>query len=188
MRDHDTLRAAFSDLHGRRLHGFALLVSLGDAQRAGRATGDALAVGSRHAAALSHPERAAAWLRARVLGRLRHASLARGSPPTAARRAELARLGVDEATFDGLASLSLAGRAALTATTIERFEPMDVETILGTSSSATRRLVMRANRRYLAAVADRPVSSEATPAGGLSRRVNGVAERALASAPARRVL
>lgn len=186
MRDDDLLRAAFCDLHGSRLHGFALLVSLGDARRAERATGDALAVGSRHAAALRHPERAAAWLRARALGRLRHANLFPGSQSTSARRAALARLGVDEATFNGLASLSLVGRAAVAATIIERFEPMDVETILGTSSSATRRVVARATRRYLAAVAGSQVDGDTTPAGELSRRVHDVAERAFASAPAPR--
>lgn len=181
------LRAVFCDLHSSRLHGFALIVSLGDARRAERAAGDALAVASRHAAALRHPERAAAWLRARTLGRLRHASLFPGSASTAAKRAALAKLGVDEATFNGLANLSLVGRAAMAATIIERFEPMDVETILGTSSSGTRRVVARANRRYLAAVADSEVARETTPAGELSRRVHDVAERAFAptSAPRR---
>ncbi len=186
MRDDDLLRAAFCDLHGSRLHGFALIVSLGDARRAERTAGDALTVGSRHAAALRHPERAAAWLRVRAFGQLRHASLFPGSPSTAARRAALAKLGVDEATFNGLASLSLGGRAAVAATIIERFEPMDVEAILGTSSSATRRVVARATRRYLAAVASSEVDSDTTPAGELSRRVHGIAERAFASASAPR--
>ncbi len=185
MRDDDTLRAAFCDLHGSRLHGFALLVSLGDARRAAQATGDALAVGSRHAAELRHPERAAAWLRARVLGRLRNPTVFPGSPSSAARRAALARLGVDETTFSRLASLSPVDRAAVTATIVEGFQPIDVETILGNASSATLRAVARANQRFLAAGA-RADDADAEPAGDLSRRVNDVTERALASTRPRR--
>jgi len=181
-----TLEAAFCDLHGARLHGFALLVSLGDARGAEQAAGDALAIGSQHAAALSHPERAAAWLRARVYGRLRHAVLFGRRPADAERRAELARLGVDEATFDGLASLSTADRAAFVASMIERFEPMDVETILGRGSNATRRSVSHANRRYLAAVAVHQISPGAEAAGDLSRRVRDVAERTFSPRPGAR--
>lgn len=183
MRDDELLRAAFVELHGSRLHGFALIVSLGDARRAEQAVGDALAVGSLHAADLRHPERAAAWLRARALGRLRHDRLLRSSVPPATRRAALARLRVEEATFNGLASLSHVDRAAVAATIMERFEAMDVETILGTSPSRTRRLVARASRRYLAAMADGQVAS-AMPPGELSRRVHSAAERTFVSAPA----
>ena len=176
----DTLRAAFGDLHGPRLHGFALIVSLGDARRAEQAVGDAMAVGTDHAAALRHPERAASWLRARTLGRLRHARLFGRSPSTTARRAALQRLGVDEATFNALARLSPVGRAAVAATIIERFEPMDVETILGTSAGNARRLVARANRRCLAAMADGWHAGAAAPVGELGRRVHSMAERGFA--------
>lgn len=186
MREDDMLRAAFGDLHGPRLHGFALIVSLGDARRAARAVGDAMAVGTDHAAALRHPERAASWLRARTLGRLRHPRLFGRSPSTTARRAALQRLGVDEATFDALARLSPVGRAAVAATIIERFEPMDVETILGTSAGDARRLVARANRRYLAAAADNGDASAPAPVGALGRRVHTIAERGFAKARARR--
>ena len=183
MRDDELLRAAFVELHGSRLHGFALIVSLGDARRAEQAVGDAMAVGTDHAAALRHPERAASWLRARTVGRLRHANLFGRSPSTTARRAALHRLGVDETTFDALARLSPMDRAAVAATIIERFETIDVETILGTSSSRTRRLVARASRRYLAAMTDGQVAS-ATPPGELSGRVHGTAERTFVSVPA----
>jgi hypothetical protein len=47
------LEAAFRALHGSRLHGFALLVALGEAEAAERAAGEALAAGGRQAAALA---------------------------------------------------------------------------------------------------------------------------------------
>jgi [ribosomal protein S5]-alanine N-acetyltransferase len=43
--DDDGLRSPFRDLHGPRLHGFALLVALGDRRLAARIAGDALAAG-----------------------------------------------------------------------------------------------------------------------------------------------
>ena len=63
----ELVRAAFRDLHGARLYGFALLVTLGDRGRAARLSATALAAGASRLADLRHPERAAAWLRARVL-------------------------------------------------------------------------------------------------------------------------
>src|ERR1041384_1046480 len=53
------LRAAFREAHGARLHGFALVVTLGDEQLAATLAVDALDAGVRHADALRHPERAA---------------------------------------------------------------------------------------------------------------------------------
>ncbi|MEA2650619.1 MAG: hypothetical protein QOI85_340, partial [Chloroflexota bacterium] len=62
----ELVRAAFRDLHGTRLHGFALLVTLGDHARAARLAGEAIAAGTARTSELRHPERAAAWLRRRV--------------------------------------------------------------------------------------------------------------------------
>src|SRR4026207_1016269 len=45
----DLLRAAFRDLHGARLYGFALLVARGDRARAAQAASTALAAGAQRA-------------------------------------------------------------------------------------------------------------------------------------------
>src|SRR6187431_2709085 len=67
----DVLRAAFRELHGRRLHGFALLLTLGDRPGAARLASEALAAGAMRVDELRHPERAAAWLRHRLVDRAR---------------------------------------------------------------------------------------------------------------------
>jgi len=178
-----TLAAAFHDLHGSRLHGFALLVSLGNTRQAEEAAGEALAAGGERAAGLRHPERAAAWLRARVLRSLRHKR--RPSVSDAARWTALASLRVEEPVYDGLAALSMEARAALVASAIERFEAIDVETILGATPSVARRAVAQARAGYLAAVSGRR-SGQADESGGpLAARVREVASRAM-SGEARR--
>ena len=177
------LEAAFRALHGSRLHGFALLVALGEAEAAERAAGEALAAGGRQAAALSHPERAAAWLRARALRGL-HQSLSRGTPTSPpAKRAALTSIGVDDTVYEGLAALSAEGRAALVASAIERFEPRDTETILGASPPAARRLIARARDRFLQVVegqtAEQSGPSTSEPEGMLAKRIRDVAARAM---------
>ena len=182
MRENDLLREALGDLHGPRLHGFAQLVALGDAERAERAAAMALAAGEAHATALRHPERAAAWLRARVLKTLR----LRTSGPSvtaATRRANLAALGVDGPVFDGLAALSAPERAALVASVIEGFEAIDIEAILGLSPSGARRITTHARSHY-ASAATRVGSAASRPAQGrLGQRIQQVAGRALSQSP-----
>jgi DNA-directed RNA polymerase specialized sigma24 family protein len=171
------LAAAFRELHGKRLHGFALLVSLGETGLAERVAGEALEAGASQADALRHPERAAAWLRARALRGL-HQGVGRGTPPTTEQRREaLAPLGVDDAIYEGLAVLSLEARAALVASAVERFEPIDTETILGASPPAARRVIARARDGYLQAVHGR--STHRLPDGALARRIREVTERAM---------
>src|SRR6185503_21221515 len=51
----ELLGAAFRDLHGPRLHGFALLLMLGDRRAAGVASGRALSAGVARAQQLRHP-------------------------------------------------------------------------------------------------------------------------------------
>lgn len=179
------LATAFRNLHGPRLHGFAMLVSLGDEQAAERVAGFSLAAGAEQAAALRHPERAAAWLRARTLRALHQQRSLGQSTPIEARRAALAPLGVDEAVYRGLAALGIKARAALVASDIERFDPIDVETILDAAPAATRHIVAEARNRYLQSAND-GASEEADgaldqPAGELAGRVRGVAARAFSS-------
>lgn len=185
------MAVAFRDLHGSRLHGFAILVTLGDALAAERAAGFALAAGARQAAALRHPERAAAWLRARTLRGLRRWRPLRRSTLAEERRAALAPLGVDESVFRGLAVLSIGARAALVASAIERFDPIDVETILDAAPAAARHVVADARSRYLRSAA-RAESGDAADAatddltGDLASRVREVAARAFSAGDARR--
>jgi hypothetical protein len=179
------LAAAFRNLHGPRLHGFALLVTLGDQPAAERVAGFSLAAGAEQAAALRHPERAAAWLRARCLRALRSRRWVRGTTPIELRRAALAPLGVGEAVFRGLAALSIDARAALVASDIERFDPIDVETILDAAPAATRHTVAEARNRYLQSASDGS-SEEADwapdqPMGEIASRVQRVAARAFSS-------
>jgi hypothetical protein len=92
---------------------------------------------------------------------------------------------VDGEVYDGLAVLSLEGRAALVASAIERFEPMDIETILGASPSAARRMIAQARNRFqlAMAMADLPDEVRSTPPsqpdGELARRVRDVSARAM---------
>lgn len=188
--DDATLALAFRDLHGPRLHGFAILVTLGESRAAERAAGFALAAGAAQAAALRHPERAAAWLRARTLRSLHERGSLHRSTPDGARRAALAALGVDETVYLGLAALNLDARAALVASAIERFEPIDVETILDAGPAATRHAIAQAREKY-ARFAKRGAADEAedtadVPVGELASRVQDVATRAFSGGEAAR--
>ena len=182
--DDPTLAEAFRVLHGPRLLGFALLVTLGDEETAERAAGEALAAGAQQAAALRHPERAAAWLRARALRDIRHNSRSSTSPGTEG-GAALAELGVDDTTYEALSGLSVEERAAIVASAIERFEPLDIETILGTRPAATRRAIAAARVRYLEMIGGLPADEApwlaANPRGELAVRVSDVAARAMSA-------
>lgn len=172
------LRTAFRELHGRRLHGFSLLLTLGDRPLAARLTAQALAAGSGRIDELRHPERAAAWLRAQVVGampRRRHA------PSPDHERAALDPLGADPAVVDGLADLGVRQRAALITSDIERLDRRDVETVVGRTGAGLERLLTRARGRYVMAYATMPLASDRDPeAGPLVRRIRAVAARTLA--------
>jgi len=172
----DSLASAFRDLHGQRLHGFALLVSLGDRPRAARAAAEALAAGAADAADLRHPERAAAWLRAHVLRSLRGV----GQPARGEREAlaTLGQLGVGSAVLHGLAALDSDERAALVATAIEGFDAIDVETILGTSPSRARRAVADGLAGYVSEVGHGLAVGIGEP-GPVGQRVREAASRAI---------
>jgi hypothetical protein len=189
--DDAQLAAAFRELHGSRLHGFAILVALGDRQLAERAAGFSLAAGARQAAALRHPERAAAWLRARTLRALHGPRPFRRSPTAEDRRAALIPLGVDDAVYRGLAALSLDARAAFVASAVERFDPIDVETIIDAAPAATRHNLAEARRRYLRAAAEDDSDAEVAavadePTGELATRVGNIARRAFSTSDQRR--
>lgn len=165
------------EVHGSTLHGFALLIALGDAALAARLSSGALLAAARHGAELRHPERAAAWLRGRVL----LAAPRRDSPiPVQARLAALAPIGVDGAAMAGLASLDRLERAVIVATTIEGLERNDVAAMVGREGPALDRLVHRARRRYLDA-AGRALDLGPHPVPGPTRRlIAAAAARAMA--------
>jgi DNA-directed RNA polymerase specialized sigma24 family protein len=175
----EPVRAAFRDLHGTRLHGFALLVTLGDRARAARLAGEALAEGQARAAELRHPERAAAWLRRRVArGAARRGRPLRRHDAAPERRLALEVLGVDGAGFAGLAALTIRERAAIVADSVERFDRGDVATIVGVDGARLDRLIRRTRGRYGAIVAEALDDASAT-AGPTAARIRAVATRAL---------
>lgn len=172
----DLVRTAFGELHARRLHGFALMLVLGDRLAAARLASDALLAAGEHISELRHPERAAAWLRARVVRMAR--GLGRAGPRRGDRVDALDGLGVDAAVFAGLEALDRRERAALIATSIERLDRRDVATIVSLDGQGCDRLIVRARRRYAAGyVAGAP--SELVAGGPLGDRVRGVARRAM---------
>jgi DNA-directed RNA polymerase specialized sigma24 family protein len=182
------LQAAFRDLHGARLHGFCLLVALGDRAPAAAAASRALSAATHRLADLRHPERGAAWLRGIALRAL-SATGGRPREAEAVRRENLRGLGVTDAAFQALGSLSTRERAAFVASWIERFAVIDVEVILGADAAATRRIVDRARDRYLAVaesvLANEPAAAnphDGAPPGELAGRIKAVADRAVGDA------
>ena len=174
----DLLRAAFRELHGTRLHGFALLITLGDRARAARLADEALAASASHTADLRHPERAAAWLRRRVLRNADRVGRQSASRSLADRRLALEPLGVGAAELAGLASLSARERALLVADSVERLDARDVASIVGGDGARLDRLIRRTRLRYAAAAAE--VEDELPGDGPTADRVRSVAARALA--------
>jgi DNA-directed RNA polymerase specialized sigma24 family protein len=168
----EVVHAAFRDLHGRRLHGFALLLMLGDAARAAQLAVDALDAGSTRIDELRHPERAAAWLRARVV------ASSRGMPRAGRRVQPLSDLGVDASVASALGTLGHLERAALIASSIERLDRRDVATVVGRHGDALDRLLAHARRGYGAAHAEGN-PSEDVPVGPLVERVHAEADRAM---------
>ena len=153
-----SMRDAFRELHGTRLHAFALLLTLGDGARAAHLAGEAIAAGAAKADDLRHPERAAAWLRARVVRRARRAT-SRRKLDKWEQLAALFNLGVDQATLAALSRMRHFERAALVAAVIERFDLRDVATIVGRSGPGVASLLRRARRTY----SDREIDLDAVP-------------------------
>jgi hypothetical protein len=162
---------AFVALHGERLLGFGLLVTLGDRGLATMLSAEALAAGADRIGQLRHPERAAAWLRARLTKAARGPAWGQRRPSDPERREALRALGVEPAAYDALASLDVRGRAAIAASAVEGLTAADVHEIVGSDDR-----VRRARRDYLTAyVAASRIRNEKPPAGTLTNRVNATA-------------
>jgi hypothetical protein len=169
-------------VHARRLHGFALILTMGERQLAARASTQALTEAIRILPELRHPERAAAWLRHIVLNAVRKARPSTGLS-SAERSRALTELGIGLTAMVGLEALSVLERAALVASDVERLSPIDVELVVGRSPNATRLLVHSARRRFVA-VAMKQVDV-LDLAGPVSRRIEEVAARTVAPGLAR---
>jgi DNA-directed RNA polymerase specialized sigma24 family protein len=168
--------AAFRDLHGGRLHAFAQLLTLGDRGRAAQLASEAIAAGSDHLPELRHPERAAAWLRGRVL---RAAGFDDRRLGVAERLASLSDLHVGPAALAGLSALTRAERAGLIATAIERLDRRDVAVIIGRDGDRLETLLRRARRRYIDGATATPGELDGPP-GPIGRRIAESAARTMA--------
>ena len=172
----EVVRAAFLDLHGRRLHGFALLLTLGDRPTASRLVGEAMEAGIDRAAELRHPERAAAWLRARIVQNAGRAAVARKRLDDD--RSALTELGADPPLVAGLAALDRHERAAIIASAIERLDARDVSTIVDRDGASLERLLLRARGRYAAAY-EAAADDDPPFEGPLAARLHEIALRAM---------
>jgi DNA-directed RNA polymerase specialized sigma24 family protein len=168
-RQHEDVRAAFRELHGRRLHGFALLLTLGDRPAAARLASEALAAGVTRIGDLRHPERAASWLRQRIVD---GAQVSRNGPADVR---VLLELGADEPAVHAIATLDRLERAALIASAIERLDRRDVALVVGRDGPALDRLMRRASERYLRAYTD----PREPPEGPIAMHVHRLARRAM---------
>jgi hypothetical protein len=69
------------------------------------------------------------------------------------------------------------------ASAIERLDPIDIETILGTNPAATREMIAEARERYLRAAGNPGPGAEdgklQGPGGEIAARVRSVASRAI---------
>jgi DNA-directed RNA polymerase specialized sigma24 family protein len=173
----EVLRVAFRTLHGPRLHGFALLLTLGDQAVAARLAADALAAAETSTEDLSHPERAAAWLRRHVVrnarGQTRDSAAAAGR-----RRAALEELGTDAAGFASFAALDLRERAVLAAYTVERLDRRDVATIVGMEGARLDRLIRHALARAIES-AGHVLADDRGEGGLITTSIRAIAERTM---------
>ena len=168
---------ALRGLHGPQLHGFALLLTLGDRRAAAELAEDALAAGGGRADELQQPRQAAAWLRHSVL----KAAMSRRADPNsdeATRRATLRTLGVDDTALAALSALTILERGAVVASTVEGLEDPDVAVVVGLDAARTGRLVQEGLRRATGAPMPEPPLSE--PYGPIVARTREVAARVLA--------
>lgn len=150
----DDTAAAFREVHERRLHGFALLLTLGNRSAAAELARNALREAEPRLQELAHPERGAVWLRRHVL---RHAPKRvegggrgpfRRNRPAPNSAEGVADLGANEILVEALARLDLQARAALILQDVERFREVDVADALGTDLRASERLLRDARAKY----------------------------------------
>jgi DNA-directed RNA polymerase specialized sigma24 family protein len=175
--DAEQLQATSLDAYAARLHGFALLLTVGDEPRAAAAAIAALEAGER-AAELQHPEQAAAWLRRQVIAELRRTWPTPSLPPEE-RRAALGRMAVGEPLISALESMSAEHRAALVAGTIEGLGMADVATTLDTDLAGAYVAVEGARLDYMTAAERMAAPGPAATPGPLAKRISEIRARAV---------
>jgi hypothetical protein len=164
-----------SDQTATRLEGFALIVTLGDRERAASVTADAWTAAVQDTADEVNP----AELRRRILRALRSRRSHAASPTDAARRDALEQLRVSDAAFAGLAALNHRQRAAIVAAWVEHSSREDLATILELDGERLERFVAQAGRRYLKVAGAADALSAAEP-GPARSKVRAVRERLFA--------
>jgi DNA-directed RNA polymerase specialized sigma24 family protein len=182
--DADELQGAFTDAHAARLHGFALLLTVGDGPRAAAAAIAALEEAGERAVDMQHPEQAAAWLRRQVISELRRTWPTPHLPPEE-RRAALGRMGVAEPLISSLEDMSVERRAALVAGTIEGLAMADVAIALDTDLGGAYVAVEGARRDYLTAAARVAVPGPTATPGALAQRIGEIRARTVEQVPAK---
>jgi len=171
-------------MHASRLHGFALLVTIGDEARAASAAAAAMKAGAKRAEELRHPERAAGWLRRQVIIELRRSWPT--VPVTPAGWHEvLRRMHVTDTLISALESMTVERRAALVAGTIEGLELADVATTLDMDLARAGRAVEGARREYMDVAARSAAPAEVTLPGPLAQRIGDITARAIGPVPVR---
>ena len=167
----------FRELHGPTLHGFALLLTLGDQAMAEELAANALAAGAARAREHELAGEAPAWLRHSVLrdAKRRHSDT---NYEETIRRAALEALGVDRNAFAALNVLTVLERAAIVASSVEGLAQRDVATVLGLNEERSQRIVRDALRRATRAAIAHPLESDA--GGRMVTRIREIAAQALA--------
>ena len=181
--DAEQLQEASSDANAARLHGFALLLTVGDEPRAAAAAIAALEAGAERAES-QDADQAAAWLRREVIGELRRTwptpYLAPGE-----RHAVLSRMGVAEPLISALEEMSAEQRAALVVSSIEGMAMADVATTLDADLGDAYRAVEGARLDYLTTAARMTAPGPAATPGPLARRISEIRARAIGNVPAK---
>ena len=126
---------------------------------------------------LSHPERAAAWLRRRVLRRARR-DIRRAGGTGGHRRAALEDLGVDAVAFAALAGLDVVQRAAVVASTVEGLDAGDVATIVNLDGARLDRLLRRSRTKAIGS-GIRVLGEEVSDDGPIADRIHAIASSAM---------
>ena len=179
--DAEQLQAASWDAHAARLHGFALLLTVGDQPRAASAAIAALEAGAERAAS-QDSDQAAAWLRREVIGELRRTWPTPQLQPEE-RHAVLHRMGVADPLISSLEGMSAERRAALVVSTIEGMAMADVANTLDTDLGDAYRVVEAARLDYLTTTLQVTAPGRTETPGPLARRISEIQARAIAKVP-----
>jgi hypothetical protein len=170
-------------MHASRLHGFALLLTIGDEARAAGAAAAAMRAGAKRAEELRHPERAAGWLRHQVINELRRTWPAVVVTPIEW-HAALRRMRASDVLISALEGMTVERRAALVAGTIEGMDLADVATILDTDLVRAGRAVEGSRREYLETAARMALPAEGAAPGPLAERIREITARTIGRVPA----